>query len=78
MPYLEIKKNDVEKEDSAVFIEMPDVTGMKLTEAMENLKKLGLEVQIDGKEGEETTVKDQLPKKGIQLSIGTKVTIYVQ
>ena len=39
------------------------------------LKELGLEVEVSGK-GEKVT--DQLPKQGIQINSGTKVTIYLK
>lgn len=54
---------------------MPNVTGLELSEAKKILKELGLEVEI---QGEENIVTDQLPKKGINVNVGTKVTIYVQ
>lgn len=57
---------------------MPDVTGMELSEAKKILKELGLEVEIEGEGAEEMLVTDQLPKKGIKVNVGTKVTIYVQ
>lgn len=57
---------------------MPDVTGMELSEAKKILKELGLEVEIQGEETEENIVTDQLPKKGIEVNVGTKVTVYVQ
>ena len=57
---------------------MPDVTTMSLTDAKKTLKELGLEVEIQGEETEENIVTDQLPKKGIEVNVGTKVTIYVQ
>ncbi|MBQ3145979.1 MAG: PASTA domain-containing protein [Clostridia bacterium] len=73
-----MQKNDVGADDSVRPVEMPDVTGMSLTEAKKILKELGLEVEIEGEEKEEIVVTDQLPKKGIEVSTGTKVTIYVQ
>ena len=57
---------------------MPDVTSINLKEAKKTLKDLGLEIQIEGEETEESIVTDQLPKKGIQVNTGTKVTIYTQ
>ena len=53
---------------------MPNVIDLTITEAKKMLQDLGLEVQVNG-EGEIVT--DQLPKKGIQVNSGTKVTIYV-
>ena len=51
---------------------MPEVTGMSITDAKKALKELGLEVEIIW-EGE--TVGDQLPKTGIKINTGTKVTL---
>lgn len=75
LPYLEIEKNNIESDTSAYPIEMPEVTGLGLQEAKKFLEELGLEVEING-EGEFVT--EQLPKKGIQVSMGTKVTIYAE
>lgn len=74
MPYLEVKKQE-ETEEINKNIEMIDVTKMEVNEAAKELKNLGLEVQING-EGDIVT--EQLPKKGIQINEGTKVTIYTQ
>ena len=73
-----MQKNDVGADDSVRPVEMPDVIGMTLTEAKKILKELGLEVETEGEATEESVVTDQLPKKGINVNIGTKVTIYVQ
>lgn len=71
---MEIKKQE-QSEEIIQNIEMPNVTEMRLDEARKTLEELGLEIEING-EGE--IVKDQLPKKGIQISTGTKVTIYTE
>ena len=52
---------------------MLDITGMSINDAKKALKELGLEMEVIG-EGE--TVTDQLPKNGIKINSGTKVTIY--
>ena len=54
---------------------MPDVTGMGISEAGKALKELGLEIETIG---EGKIVTDQLPKKGIKINTGTKVTIYTE
>ena len=54
---------------------MPNVIGLKVTEAKKTLEELGLEVEINGA-GE--IVIDQLPKKGIQINSSSKVTIYTE
>lgn len=57
---------------------MPDVTGVNLKDAKKMLNELGLEVEVQGELLEEAIVKEQLPKKGIEVNTGTKVTIYTQ
>lgn len=70
LPYLEVKKQEDEIIES---VTMPDITGMSINDAKKALKELGLEMEVIG-EGE--TVTDQLPKNGIKINSGTKVTIY--
>lgn len=84
MPYLEVQKQETEQETLGT-IEMPDVTGMSVSEAKTTLKELGLEVDIgneseesDEKENSEKRVIDQLPKKGIQVNSNATITIYVE
>lgn len=72
LPYLEVQKQQTE-EDIKEVVEMPSVIDLNITEANKILKELGLEVEVSG-QGEKVT--DQLPKKGIQINSGTKVTIY--
>ena len=48
---------------------------MTIDEAKKTLQELELEVEING-EGE--TVIDQLPKKGIEINSGAKVTVYTE
>lgn len=56
---------------------MPNVIQMNIKEAKKILKELGLEVEINGEEEDNKEVIDQLPKKGIQVQKGTKVTLYL-
>ena len=69
LPYLEIKK----QEEMVETVTMPDIMGMSINDAKKALKELNLETEVVG-EGE--TVTDQLPKNGIKINSGTKVTIY--
>jgi len=57
------------------IIEMPNVVDLTITEAKKVLEELGLEVEVNG-EGEVVT--EQLPKKGIQINSGSKVTIFTE
>lgn len=72
LPYLEISKKE-EKQKKTV--EMPNVTGITVKEAKKILKENGLECTVET-ENDEDTVTDQLPKKGIQVTEGTKVVLY--
>ena len=58
-------------------IEMPDVIGLPINEAKKTIKDLNLEIEIIGEENEEKVVINQLPKKGIKIQEGTKITLYV-
>ena len=78
MPYLEIQKRNVGADDSARPVEMPNVTGLSVIETKKILKELGLEVEVIGEENEESIIVEQLPKKGIQINSGAKVSVYTQ
>lgn len=68
LPYI------TENEEKEYSIEMPEITGLDIGEAKKIIENLGLEYEIIGEENE--CVTDQLPKKGIKISEGTKITIY--
>lgn len=76
LPYLEINKKQ-DKNEIKENIEMPDVNEMSLNEAKKTLKELNLQVEVNGEESAESKVIDQLPKRGIQIQEGTKVTLYI-
>ena len=57
---------------------MPNVTGLSVSEARKVLKELNLEVEVCGEENENATVYEQLPKQGIKINEGTKVTIFTK
>jgi beta-lactam-binding protein with PASTA domain len=57
------------------MVEMPNVEGKTVDEAKKILSETGLENEING-DGE--YIKEQLPKKGIQVATGTKVVLYTQ
>ncbi len=64
-----------EKQDPNIIVEqveMPNVTGLSVAEAVEILMKLGLEYEIDGFG---TIVKDQLPPQGTTLNKGDSVIL---
>lgn len=78
LPYLEIQKREVGDDATVCPVEMPNVIGVSTGEARKTLKELGLEVEVIGEENEESIIVEQLPKKGIQINSGTKVSVYTQ
>lgn len=73
LPYLEVTKSQTEV--NTVQVEMPELTGITLKEAKQVLKDLGLEYETDTDDSE-AVITDQLPKKGIGITSGTKVYLY--
>ena len=71
LPYLEITKKT---EEIIETVEMPNVTGLTYSEAKQILRDVGLKYNEDFEE--ETIITDQIPKKGIQINVGTKVILY--
>ena len=57
---------------------MPEVTGITLQEAKKILEEVGLSYIVEGEAEEETIIRDQLPKKGIEIEEGTEVILYVE
>ncbi len=78
LPYLELQKDNVKEEDQKNIVEVPEIEGMTIEEAIKELKKVNLEMQIEN-EGEydkkTTIVKEQLPKKEIRVYEGTKIIV---
>ena len=74
LPYLEVTKSNVE-DKTIMQVEMPEVIGKTQKEAKKILEELGLEYEIDT-DNMEAIIKEQLPKKGIQIKQGTKVFLY--
>ena len=77
MPYLEVIKSKETEQQNITQIEMPDVTGITLKEAKTILKELGVEYEIET-EDLEAIITNQVPKKGIQISSGTKIILSTQ
>ena len=79
LPYLEVKKHENEEQIKQT-IEMPDVINMNLTDAKKLLKELNLEIEVMGEDivnNQDIIVTNQLPKKGIKVQEGTKITLYI-
>ena len=66
---------DLPKDDNSVELKevlMPQVTGYSLASAVAELKKVGLEYEIDGSG---STIKQQLPPAGTKLNKGETVLL---
>lgn len=80
MPYLEVTKDNQTEEDIKTEVTVPNLVGMTVTDAEKTLKDIGLELDLDDI-GEinkkEIIIKEQLPKYGIKVYEGTKISITI-
>lgn len=62
-------------------MEVPEIEGLSVKEAIKRLKEKNLQIQIQNEpeeyNKEETIVKEQIPKKGINVYEGTKVIVKI-
>ena len=81
LPYLELTKDNQKEEDTKQQIEVPNVEGMTIKEAIKLLKEKKLELQIEnepeGLDKATTIVNEQLPKQGISVYEGTKIIVKI-
>lgn len=83
LPYLEVVKENQKEEDIRKEVEVPNIEGMTLEEAIKELKNIELEISYEIKEGEEidkkqVRIKEQLPTDGIKIYSGTKVYVTLE
>lgn len=78
LPYLEVKK-DNETEEIKEEVIVPNIEGMTVQEAESALKDVGLEINLSNEEVDkkETKVQEQLPKPGIKVYKGTKISVTI-
>lgn len=63
------------KTEESALVEIPELTGITIKEAKKTL--IDMELNFESKdESEEAIIRNQLPKKGIQVPKGTKVILY--
>ena len=79
LPYLELQKDNIVQEDEKKQVEVPNIEGMTISEAIKVLKEVGLELQIKNEpenyDKTQTIVKEQFPKKQISVYEGTKIIV---
>lgn len=73
LPYLEVKKAGNEDD---ISIRMPNVIGMNLKEAKENLD--GLEIEIQGNASSDALVYKQIPEENVEILNTGKVILYAE
>lgn len=81
LPYLELQK-DKKDEEIIEEIQVPEIREMKVQEAKKVLKEIGLELEISTQIEENTNfqecyIKEQIPKPGIKINKGSKVSIEI-
>lgn len=82
LPYLELTKDNETEEDKRSLVEVPNIEGMTVIEAIKKLKEVGLELQIqdapENLDKKAAIVIEQLPKSSITVYEGTKIITKVQ
>lgn len=82
MPYLELQKDKEQEEDKIEQVVVPEVREINLKEATKLLKEMGLELEANIEiteeiNKEETIIKEQIPKPGIQVNKGSKIRVEI-
>lgn len=78
LPYLELTKDNQETQEVIEEVEVPEIRGLNIKEASKQLKEVELVIEEDFTEEinkEETIVKEQIPKPGIKVKKGSKITV---
>ena len=80
LPYLETIKDNQTEEDIKKEVAVPNLIGMTIEEAQKALKEIGLEINwnVEGEiDKKQVRIKEQLPKSGIKVYEGTKVSVTI-
>ena len=77
LPYLEVQQDNLLEEDIKKEVEVPNITGLTISEAKKELEKVGLNLNYEKTEENvfEKIVIKQVPIGGIKTSEGTNVII---
>ena len=77
LPYLQIEQGNADEITERIEVTTPDLIGKTITETI--LKELELEIrinnEIEGKKGDNHTIKNQLPQPGIKTYSGGYVYV---
>ncbi len=77
LPYLEVQQDNLLEEDIKKEVEVPNITGLTISEAKKELEKVGLNISYEKTEEDvsEKIVTKQVPIGGIKTYEGTNVII---
>ena len=77
LPYLEVQQDNLLEEDIKKEVEVPNITGLTISEAKKELEKVGLNISYEKSEEDvsEKIVTKQVPIGGIETYEGTNVII---
>ena len=79
LPYLEVNQGNTEEIEEIEQVETQDIIGKTIKEAENILKENELELDIENESGEldkeSVIIKEQIPKPGINIKKGSKITI---
>ena len=82
LPYLELQKDKQEEGDIVEEVEVPELRGMNIEDATKTLKEIGLELETNVEitkemKKEEIIINEQLPKPGIKVKKGSKISVEI-
>lgn len=81
LPYMELTKDNEKEEDKRKQVEVPNIEGISITEAIKKLKESNLSLKIqnepEGLDKNNTNIVEQLPKSGISVYEGTEILVTI-
>lgn len=77
MPYLEVEKNNLNEDDVVEEVEVPNIEGMTISDAKQELEKVGLEISYEETEEDvsNNSVVSQMPISGVKVNVGSKIQV---
>jgi stage V sporulation protein D (sporulation-specific penicillin-binding protein) len=76
MRYLQIQPNSTGNENVGVIV--PEVRGLTIADAKTRLKEAGLKANINGEQGELSTIQDQIPKPNVEVLENSTIILYTE
>ena len=79
LPYLEVTQGNQDEVEQVEQVQVPNVEGLSIKEAEKAIKEVGLEISVqnDSEEldRENTIVKEQSPREGVNVNKGSKIFV---